>query len=212
MRIKVRTIEMPKCNPDFLALVLSRKMNSAFQLNLDLLSRNHVPGDEICTFPVIGHQMGVIAVGRESAGDPLEIEDFLLSGVQVRVTDFFKIRHNGPALSNLWLPQSGSQALYDEYTPWWKTPQIRWPCRMELRKAFARNLRISRATAGYSQEELADLAQLDRTYISALERCVYSASLDTVERIANALKVDPADLVRHPDKKLARRKTRGVRG
>ncbi len=65
---------------------------------------------------------------------------------------------------------------------------------MELRKAFARNLRISRATAGFSQEELADLAELDRTYISALERCVYSASLDTVERIANALKVEPSDL------------------
>ena len=83
---------------------------------------------------------------------------------------------------------------------------------MELRKAFARNLRISRATAGYSQEELADLAELDRTYISALERCVYSASLDTVERIANALKVEPSDLVRLPDKKPARKKTRGVRG
>ena len=83
---------------------------------------------------------------------------------------------------------------------------------MELRKAFARNLRISRATAGYSQEELAGLAQLDRTYISALERCIYSASLDTVERIANALNVEPADLVRLPDKKQARRKTRGARG
>lgn len=83
---------------------------------------------------------------------------------------------------------------------------------MELRKAFARNLRISRATAGYSQEELADLAELDRTYISALERCVYSASLDTVERIANALKVEPSELVRLPDKKPARKKTRGVRG
>ena len=83
---------------------------------------------------------------------------------------------------------------------------------MELRKAFARNLRMSRATAGYSQEELADLAELDRTYISALERCVYSASLDTVERIANALKVKPSDLVRRPDKTPTRKKTRGTRG
>jgi transcriptional regulator with XRE-family HTH domain len=80
---------------------------------------------------------------------------------------------------------------------------------MELRKAFARNLRVSRASAGFSQEELADRAELDRTYISALERCVYSASLDTIERIANALKVAPADLVRLPERKPVRKKSRG---
>jgi len=80
---------------------------------------------------------------------------------------------------------------------------------MELRKAFARNLRIARASVGFSQEELADLAELDRTYISALERCLYSASLDTIERIANALKVEPAELLRPLDRKSARRKARG---
>jgi transcriptional regulator with XRE-family HTH domain len=81
---------------------------------------------------------------------------------------------------------------------------------MELRKAFARNLRLSRASAGYSQEELADLAELDRTYISALERCIYSASLDTIERIAKALRVAPAELLRLPENaKMARRKPRG---
>ncbi|MEJ0041252.1 MAG: helix-turn-helix transcriptional regulator [Rhizomicrobium sp.] len=80
---------------------------------------------------------------------------------------------------------------------------------MELRKAFARNLRVSRASAGFSQEELADRAQLDRTYISALERCVYSASLDTIERIANALKVVPADLIRLSERQTGRKKVRG---
>ena len=81
---------------------------------------------------------------------------------------------------------------------------------MELRKAFARNLRLSRATAGFSQEELADRATLDRTYISALERCVYSASLDTIERIANALDIEPAELLRRPERKAAaRRRPRG---
>ena len=75
---------------------------------------------------------------------------------------------------------------------------------MELRKAFARNLRLSRAIAGVSQEELADLAALDRTYISALERCLYSASLDTIERIANALRVEPAALLKKPERKPPR--------
>jgi transcriptional regulator with XRE-family HTH domain len=80
---------------------------------------------------------------------------------------------------------------------------------MELRKAFARNLRLLRANARFSQEELADLAELDRTYISALERCIYSASLDTIERIANALKIEPAELVQIPERKPVRRKPRG---
>jgi transcriptional regulator with XRE-family HTH domain len=66
---------------------------------------------------------------------------------------------------------------------------------MELRKVFARNLRSTRATKKVSQEELADRAELDRTYISSLERCLYSASLDTIERIAKALQVEPSSLL-----------------
>ncbi|GAB5488971.1 MAG: hypothetical protein Pars2KO_25410 [Parasphingorhabdus sp.] len=38
-----------------------------------------------------------------------------------------------------------------------------------------------------SQEELAHRAGLDRTYISALERSVYSISLDAVQKIAAEL-------------------------
>ncbi len=81
---------------------------------------------------------------------------------------------------------------------------------MELRKAFARNLRLCRANAEISQEELADLAELDRTYISALERCLYSASLDTIERIAGALKIPAADLLRLPEKKSPRKRARSA--
>jgi transcriptional regulator with XRE-family HTH domain len=47
-----------------------------------------------------------------------------------------------------------------------------------------------------SQEALADLAGVDRTYVSALERQVYSASLDTIERLADVLKVDPQELLK----------------
>ena len=79
---------------------------------------------------------------------------------------------------------------------------------MELRKAFARNLRENRAIAGFSQEELADRATLDRTYISALERCLYSASLDTIERIATALNIPAAELLRVPVKKSSRHRGR----
>ena len=66
---------------------------------------------------------------------------------------------------------------------------------MRLRRIFARNLRAVRGARGMSQEALADAAKLDRTYISALERELYSASIDTVERLAQALSVPPDDLL-----------------
>ncbi len=66
---------------------------------------------------------------------------------------------------------------------------------MALRQIFADNLRRARVAAGLSQEELADAAGVDRTYVSALERCRYAASLDVVERLATALRVPPASLL-----------------
>lgn len=54
-----------------------------------------------------------------------------------------------------------------------------------------------------SQEALADAAGLDRTYISALERERYSVSLDTIGRLANALQIEPAQLLALRDEKDA---------
>lgn len=66
---------------------------------------------------------------------------------------------------------------------------------MEIREVFALNLRRRRQEAGLSQEELAHRAGIDRTYIRALERCVYAASIDVVDRLAKELKVEAADLL-----------------
>lgn len=66
---------------------------------------------------------------------------------------------------------------------------------MALRQIFADNLRRARLAAGMSQEELADVAGIDRTYVSALERCRYAASIDVMERLATALRVAPATLL-----------------
>ena len=66
---------------------------------------------------------------------------------------------------------------------------------MRLRAIFAANLRRARQTAGVSQEELANLAGVDRTYVSSLERSVYAASIDVIERISDALNVEPSDLL-----------------
>ena len=67
---------------------------------------------------------------------------------------------------------------------------------MELQKVFARNLKRLRTAASLSQEKLAFRADLDRTYISALERGLYSASIVTIERLAKALDVEPIEFLR----------------
>lgn len=66
---------------------------------------------------------------------------------------------------------------------------------MALRRIFAQNLKRLRGEKGLSQEALADSAGLDRTYISALERERYSATLDTIEKLAGVLGVEPQDLL-----------------
>jgi transcriptional regulator with XRE-family HTH domain len=69
---------------------------------------------------------------------------------------------------------------------------------MDIREVFARNLRQCRRAKGLSQEALAHEAGVDRTYISALERCVYGASITMVDRLAKVLGVEAADLLKRP--------------
>lgn len=64
-----------------------------------------------------------------------------------------------------------------------------------LPHAFGLILRIYRQKAELSQEELADAAGYDRTFISLLERGRRQPSLETVFRLASALKTTPAILV-----------------
>ena len=66
---------------------------------------------------------------------------------------------------------------------------------MTLRETFAANLRRYRKAVGLSQEELAHRAQIDRTYVSSLERCQYAATLDVIEKLAVELSIDPAELL-----------------
>jgi transcriptional regulator with XRE-family HTH domain len=69
---------------------------------------------------------------------------------------------------------------------------------MDIREVLAQNLRVFRQARGLSQEELAHRAALDRTYISSLERCVYHASIDVVDRLAIALATKAMELLRQP--------------
>jgi transcriptional regulator with XRE-family HTH domain len=53
---------------------------------------------------------------------------------------------------------------------------------------FASNLREARKEQGISQEELADLAGLHRTYVGSVERGERNVSIDNMECLARALK------------------------
>jgi transcriptional regulator with XRE-family HTH domain len=69
---------------------------------------------------------------------------------------------------------------------------------MEIREILAANLKRLRKAKGLSQEELAHQVGIDRTYVSALERRVYAASIDLVERLAKALEVETQALLSPP--------------
>lgn len=66
---------------------------------------------------------------------------------------------------------------------------------MNIREIFALNLRTLRNARGLSQEELAHRANIHRTYISSLERCVYSPTIDMVDGIAQILGVEAFELL-----------------
>jgi transcriptional regulator with XRE-family HTH domain len=65
---------------------------------------------------------------------------------------------------------------------------------MSLRRIVARNLKRLRKERELSQEELADLAGLNRNYIGMIERQENAATVDTLEELAKALEVEPARL------------------
>lgn len=60
---------------------------------------------------------------------------------------------------------------------------------------FGERLRQVRAKAGVSQERLADLAGLHRTYVSSVERGKRNISLLNIEKLAYALGVGLIDLM-----------------
>jgi transcriptional regulator with XRE-family HTH domain len=62
-------------------------------------------------------------------------------------------------------------------------------------KAFGQKVRQVRLSKGLSQEGLAEMSNLHRTYISDVERGVRNVSIGTATRIAQALGVNLKDLL-----------------
>ncbi len=61
---------------------------------------------------------------------------------------------------------------------------------MDIIKVFGKNVKKYRKAMKMSQEEFANKCGLHRTYISAIECCRRSISLENIQRIAEALEVE----------------------
>ena len=67
------------------------------------------------------------------------------------------------------------------------------------RQIFARNLRKYRSLGKLSQEKLAELSGLHRTYIGSVERAERNISLDNIEKLAKALSLNITDLLQEDE-------------
>ena len=67
---------------------------------------------------------------------------------------------------------------------------------MDLKEIMAINLRRKRHDQNMTQEELAERAGLSACYVGAIERGDVSASVTVLGQIAEALGVEPGDLLR----------------
>ena len=69
------------------------------------------------------------------------------------------------------------------------------PLIKSARLIFSENLRKLRLEQGISQEQLAEMADLHRTYIGSVERGERNISVDNMQVLANALNVALKDML-----------------
>ena len=70
------------------------------------------------------------------------------------------------------------------------------PKKRNLYKILGNTIRSERQKAGLTQEQLAEKADLARNYIGNVERAENKVTLDTLARIATALKLTIHDITR----------------
>jgi transcriptional regulator with XRE-family HTH domain len=71
---------------------------------------------------------------------------------------------------------------------------------MDLIQLFGRNIRAFREQRGLTQEQLALEAGMKRSYVSELERGLRNPTVRALGRLASALGIDPAELLKSAGK------------
>lgn len=66
-----------------------------------------------------------------------------------------------------------------------------------LREAIAHRIALLRKQKGLSQDELAAKSGLDRTYISGIERVNRNLTLDSLEKVIEALDMHPKEFFKN---------------
>jgi len=69
---------------------------------------------------------------------------------------------------------------------------------MDIRIRLAKNLKRYRLMANLSQEEVAHRAQLERAYVSGIERGVRNPTIAVLQELAAVIGVSEADLIQMP--------------
>src|SRR6266487_4844581 len=69
------------------------------------------------------------------------------------------------------------------------------PAKMNLLKIIGKNVARIRREKKLSQEQLAYLADIDRTYIGYIENAKYNVTISKLEQIAEALEVSVSELI-----------------
>lgn len=67
---------------------------------------------------------------------------------------------------------------------------------MDIRKKFGEKVKSLRKEKNLSQEELAHIANIDRTYISDIEKGERNVSLVIIEKIAKSLEIEASELLK----------------
>ena len=79
-----------------------------------------------------------------------------------------------------------------------------------LISSFGLAVRQLREREGWSQERLAERADLNRSYVGELERGQAIASLLTLDKLAQALSSSPSHLLSHTERIAQTRLVRGI--
>jgi transcriptional regulator with XRE-family HTH domain len=72
----------------------------------------------------------------------------------------------------------------------------------DLKKSFGKVIKELREEAGFSQQEVADFSDVDRTYLSDLERGLNYPSLNVVYKLAEVFKMKASELVEKVDEEM----------